>query len=91
MNTRAHIIVHGIVQGVFFRYRTEKEARSFGLTGWVKNLPDGTVEIVCEGEREAVEKLVRWSRTGPSGAFVERADVSFEEYTGRFPTFDIRH
>ena len=91
MNTRAHIIVHGIVQGVFFRYRTQKEAQGLGLTGWVRNLPDGTVEIICEGEKEAVEKLVRWTHTGPSGAFVEQADVSFEEHTGRFPTFEIRH
>jgi acylphosphatase len=91
MKTRAHIIVHGIVQGVFFRYRTEQEAVGLKLTGWVKNLPDGTVEIVCEGEKDAVEKLVRWSRTGPSGAFVERTDVSFEEHTGRFSKFEIRH
>jgi acylphosphatase len=91
MKTRAHIIVHGIVQGVFFRYRTEQEAAGLKLTGWVKNLPDGTVEIVCEGDKDAVEELVRWSRTGPSGAFVERADVSFEEYTGRFSKFEIRH
>lgn len=91
MKTRAHIIVHGIVQGVFFRYRTEQQATGLKLTGWVKNLPDGTVEIVCEGEKEAVEELVRWSRTGPSGAFVEQTDVSYEEYTGRFSKFEIRH
>jgi acylphosphatase len=91
MKTRVHIIVHGVVQGVFFRYRTEQEATGLGLTGWVKNLPDGTVEIVCEGEKETVGKLVRWAHTGPSGAFVERTDVSFEEYTGRFPKFEIRH
>ncbi|MBP1748706.1 MAG: Acylphosphate phosphohydrolase [Deltaproteobacteria bacterium] len=91
MKTRAHIIVHGIVQGVYFRYRTQQEATGLDLTGWVKNLPDGSVEIMCEGEKEAVETLVRWSRTGPSGAFVERADVSFEKYTGGFPTFEIRH
>lgn len=89
MKARAHIIVHGIVQGVFFRYHTQREASGLGLTGWVKNLPDGNVEIICEGEREEVEKLVRWSRTGPSGAFVEKTDVSFEEYTGGFPTFEI--
>jgi acylphosphatase len=90
MKTRAHIIVHGIVQGVFFRYHTQQEAQGLGLTGWVRNLPDGNVEILCEGDGEAVEKLVRWSRTGPSGAFVEGTDVSFEEYTGGFPTFAIR-
>lgn len=91
MKTRAHIIVHGIVQGVFFRYRTQQEATGLGVTGWVRNLPDGSVEIVCEGDKNAVEKLVLWSHTGPSGAFVERTDVSFEEYTGGFPTFEIRY
>ena len=91
MKTRAHVIVHGIVQGVFFRYRTQQEASGLGVTGWVKNRPDGTVEIVCEGEKEAVDRLVHWSHTGPAGAFVERADVSFEEYTGGFPRFEIRY
>ncbi len=91
MKVRAHIIVQGIVQGVFFRYRTQQEAMGLNVTGWVKNLADGNVEIVCEGEKEAVEKLILWSHKGPSGAFVERADVSFEEYTGGFPTFEIRH
>lgn len=91
MKTRAHIIVHGIVQGVFFRYRTEQEATGLGLTGWVRNRPDGTVEIMCEGEKEKVGELVRWSHTGPSGASVEWTDVSFEEYTGGFPKFEIRY
>lgn len=91
MKTRAHIIVHGIVQGVFFRYTTQREAQGLGLTGWVKNLPDGGVEIVCEGDKEAVDKLVQWSRSGPRGAFVEGADVSWENYTGGFLTFEIRY
>ncbi len=91
MKARAHIIVHGMVQGVYFRYSTQREAQSLGLTGWVRNLPDGGVEMVCEGPRDAVEKLVLWSHSGPRGALVERADVSWEDYTGGFLTFDIRY
>jgi acylphosphatase len=91
VKARAHIFVHGIVQGVFFRYSTQKEAQGLGLTGWVRNLPDGGVEIVGEGERQAVEKLVQWARTGPPGSFVEGADVSFEDFTGRFLTFEIKY
>ncbi len=91
MQARAHIVVHGTVQGVFFRYSTQREAQGLGLTGWVRNLPDGGVEIVCEGEKEAVQTLVDWSRRGPRGAFVETADVSWEDHTGRFLTFEIRY
>jgi len=84
-------MVHGIVQGVYFRYSTQREAQSLGLTGWVRNLPDGGVEIVCEGPKDAVEKLVLWARSGPRGALVEHVDVSWEDYTGGFLTFDIRY
>jgi acylphosphatase len=91
MKKRAHIVVRGIVQGVFFRYTTQREAQGLGLTGWVKNIPDGGVEIVCEGDKEAVEKLVQWSRSGPRGAFVEETDVSWENYTDGFLTFEIRY
>ncbi|MHB8110163.1 MAG: acylphosphatase [Syntrophorhabdaceae bacterium] len=91
MKARVHIIVQGIVQGVFFRYRTQQKAIELGCTGWVKNLADGGVEIICEGERQAVEKLAEWARIGPSGAFVEKCDISWEAYTGGFHSFEIRH
>ena len=91
MKKRAHIIVHGIVQGVFFRYNTLKEAQELGVTGWVRNLPDGSVEIVCEGEKNSVEMMVMWSQKGPGGALVKRTDLSWEEYAGEFTTFEIRH
>ncbi len=91
MKTRAHIIVHGIVQGVYFRYNTQRVAQGLGVTGWVRNLHDGDVEILCEGEKDAVEKLVLWSQKGPRGAFVEHTDVSWEDYTGGFLTFEIKH
>ncbi len=79
---RRRVIVHGRVQGVFFRDTTRRMARSHGLGGWVRNTPDGTVEAVFEGEGEAVESMVRWSRDGPRGAVVERLEVIDEEPEG---------
>ena len=79
---RRRVIVHGRVQGVFFRDTTRRMARSRGLGGWVRNTPDGTVEAVFEGEGEAVEAMVQWSRDGPRGAVVERVEVTDEEPEG---------
>jgi acylphosphatase len=79
---RRRVIVHGRVQGVFFRDTTRRMARSRGLGGWVRNTPDGTVEAVFEGEDDAVESMVRWSRDGPRGAVVERVEVAPEEPEG---------
>ena len=79
---RRRVIAHGRVQGVFFRDTTRRMARSRGLGGWVRNTPDGTVEAVFEGEEEAVESMVRWSRDGPRGAVVERVEVAHEEPEG---------
>jgi acylphosphatase len=69
------VIVHGLVQGVGFRYAVAAAARSRGVAGWVRNRSDGTVEAVFEGDPEAVESLVRLCREGPRGAEVSRADV----------------
>lgn len=91
MKKRAHIIVSGIVQGVFFRYSTQKKAQGLGITGWVRNLHGGGVEIVCEGGKDDIEEMVRWSHKGPPGALVEKADVSWEQYAGEFATFEIRY
>ncbi len=70
------------MQGVFFRYRTAEEARSEGLAGWVRNLPDGRVEAVFEGPKEAVDRLVAWCRHGPEGARVEDVRAQPEEPEG---------
>jgi acylphosphatase len=70
------------VQGVFFRSETRQRAASLGLAGWVRNLRDGSVEAVFEGERERVESMVEWSRRGPSGAHVKDVDVAWEEPQG---------
>jgi acylphosphatase len=79
---RARVRVHGLVQGVFFRAETRNRARSLGVGGWARNLPDGSVEAVFEGEDERVDAMVRWCRRGPRGAQVEDVDVRWEEAVG---------
>lgn len=80
----------GLVQGVFFRANCRRNALELGLTGWVRNLPDDTVEAVFEGEREAVEAAIAWNRTSQPHGRVSAADVTWSEATGEFPTFEIR-
>jgi acylphosphatase len=89
MKARAHILVSGRVQGVFFRDHTRKWAGSLGLTGWVRNLGDGRVEVLAEGEREKIESLIGRLEEGPPRAMVEGVAVDWEEYTGEFPGFRI--
>jgi len=79
---RRRVVVHGHVQGVFFRDATRRLAEREGVAGWVRNRPDGAVEAVFEGEPEAVERLIRFAREGPRGAQVERVDVAEEEPEG---------
>lgn len=86
---RRRVVVHGQVQGVFFRDSTRREAHSAGLAGWVRNCPDGTVEAVFEGDADAVERLVRWMHEGPRGADVERVEVAEEEAEG-LSGFEVR-
>lgn len=88
---RARIRVKGLVQGVFFRYNTRERARKLGLTGWVRNVPDGSVECVIEGDREKVEDLIKWCHHGPPGAHVEAVEVNWEDYRGEFADFSIRY
>jgi acylphosphatase len=86
---RRHVTVYGFVQGVGFRFAVERAARSRGVSGWVRNRPDGAVEAVFEGEPEDIDALVAFCRQGPPGAHVERVDVregSAEGLTG----FEIR-
>jgi acylphosphatase len=86
---RKRVVVHGRVQGVFFRDSTRQRAEAAGVTGWVANRPDGTVEAVFEGNDEAVESLVRWMHDGPRGADVDRVEVGDEEAEG-LSGFDVR-
>lgn len=86
---RVHIFVSGLVQGVFFRDSTRQKAEELGLTGWVRNLSDGRVEIVAEGEK--TEELVSWVREGPSVARVDKVDLEYMDYVGEFNSFGIRY
>lgn len=90
MNERAcrRLRIHGVVQGVGFRYSLQREAIRLGLSGWVRNRRDGTVEAVVAGPAGAVEAIVAWSRHGPPSARVEAVDVHVEE--GRFEGFELQ-
>jgi len=87
----AHITVTGLVQGVFFRYNTMKKAHELNIKGWVKNLKDGRVEIMAEGEDENLQQFIAWCRKGPQGAYVEGLSIEWKEYTGEFSTFQITY
>ena len=89
MKTRAHVVVSGRVQGVFFRAATKREAESLGVKGWVRNLPDGKVEAVFEGEEDVVKMLVDYSKQGPPRAKVSSVDLKWEPYTGEFRRFRV--
>ncbi len=91
MMIRARVLVSGRVQGVFFRSETQNEAIKQGLTGWVQNLSDGRVEAVLEGEKEKVDKLIKFCRQGPRGAIVTDIEIKWENYTGEFREFRIRY
>jgi acylphosphatase len=86
---RAHVLILGRVQGVAYRYFAEKYAKTFGITGWVKNLYDGRVEVLAEGNREDVDRFLARLREGPRLALVEDFDVTWEEFTDEFQDFQI--
>lgn len=88
MKARARIWISGRVQGVFYRDHTRRWASSLGLSGWVRNLPDGRVEALVEGERVEIQNLERRLREGPPLSRVEDVHTEWEEYTGEF--FDFR-
>ena len=86
---RAHVWVEGDVQGVFYRSECREEALRNGVTGWVKNLPDGRVEAAFEGDRSDVQRMVDWCGRGPERATVERAHVAWEPPTHTDPEFRV--
>ncbi len=89
MKIRALIYIVGRVQGVFFRSEVRRKARVYNVNGWVRNLSDGRVEAVFEGEEEDVKRLVEFCRVGPSGARVTKTRVSMQEYKGEFTDFQV--
>jgi len=91
MKRRAHLTISGRVQGVFYRANTRNEARHLGLFGWVRNLRDGRVEAVVEGEEEKVKGLIDWCHEGPPGAVVQNVEVQWEAFRGEFADFEIRY
>ncbi len=91
MKVRAHVLISGRVQGVFFRSETKLRARRLDVTGWVRNLGDGGVEAVFEGNEINVTQLVDFCKKGSSGARVANARVAWEAYTGEFCSFEIEN
>ncbi|WP_457555818.1 acylphosphatase [Candidatus Pyrohabitans sp.] len=87
---RVHVFISGRVQGVFYREYTRRKAQELGVKGWVRNLPDGRVEAVFEGEDRAVDEMVRWCWEGSPYASVTKVEAKEEEYTGEFEGFEIR-
>jgi len=87
---RLHAKVYGLVQGVGFRYYTLRQAQILGVTGYVRNRWDGTVEVVAEGQRETVDKLLSWLRRGPPSARVEKVEAQWETPQGEFRGFEVR-
>lgn len=88
---RVHVWISGRVQGVFFRNSTQDAAIQTGVAGWVKNLPDGRVEAVFEGDHERVGYMVNWCKSGSSFARVDNLEVKEEEYVGDLTEFEIRY
>lgn len=88
-NQRIRIYVTGKVQGVFFRQTLKVIAKKNDVFGWVKNLNDGRVEALLEGESEHVNRLIEWAHGGPANARVEDVEIRNEKYTGEFSKFDV--
>jgi acylphosphatase len=87
---RIRVIISGMVQGVFFRAAARRAAADLNLTGWVRNMDDGRVEAVLEGDDAEVDKMIEWCKTGPRAARVEKVTASEEHYTGGFHDFNIK-
>jgi len=88
---RIHVYISGKVQGVFFRAETQRTANSFNLTGWVRNITDGRVEAVFEGDDANIDKMLAWCHIGPPAARVEEVSTEEEIYTGEFRDFNIKY
>ena len=89
--TAAHLIIRGGVQGVFYRAFTRDIASQLGLAGWVRNLPDGSVEALFEGNRDDIEQAIKHCYIGPPGARIDGIDVDWREYRGDQRGFQIRY
>lgn len=90
MSRRLYVLIGGRVQGVGFRYYAEREARRLDLTGWVRNRPDGDVELTAEGDDDALHRLLEWCNQGPPSAAVDHVQASWSPALGEFADFRIR-
>jgi len=88
---RVHVYISGRVQGVFFRAETQRTAKSFNLAGWVRNMANGRVEAVFEGDDADIDKMFEWCHIGPPAARVEEVLTEEEPYTGEFHDFSIKY
>jgi acylphosphatase len=88
---RAHVLVSGKVQGVYFRQNTQIVANRYRVSGWVRNLKDGRVELVLEGNETDVSEVIKWCHVGPPNSIVEKVDVRYERYVGEFLEFKINY
>jgi acylphosphatase len=88
---RAHVVISGRVQGVFFRAETQRAASTRGVLGWVRNKRDGTVEAVFEGPQAQVDSILEWCKHGAPMSRVDRIDVDWESYSGDFSSFEITY
>ena len=87
---RAHLTVHGFVQGVFFRANIRKKSIGLGLHGYAKNLQDGTVEIVAEGQESSIQELINFCNDSPGASKVSKVEVKFEKAQNKFSAFEIK-
>jgi len=91
VSVRTHLYISGIVQGVFFRAHTQDVARNLNLKGWVRNLCDGRVEVVAEGPKNRIEKLIQWCYKGPPGSSVDQVEIKWQDATDEFKNFEIKY
>lgn len=90
MNARVHLLISGRVQGVFYRANARSFASELGLKGWVRNLQDGRVEVIAEGRKNALDRLIEFCRKGPEGSEIENVDIKWEKPSNEFTSFDVR-
>ena len=87
---QAHLIISGKVQGVFYRASCQDMAVKYGLNGWVKNLPSGEVEILVQGDKEQIEKLIEWCKKGPPNADVTDVKIKWQEINEKINGFSVK-
>ncbi len=91
MNKQLHLIISGRVQGVFFRHHTKKLAKKLNFMGWIRNNPDGTVELIAEGEEEKLKQLIEFCKKGPSSANVKDLKITWKECQNQYRDFIINN